>query len=182
MTNTQDRRKTPGGAMSNRPLHFIFLCDCSGSMTIDGKIQALNTAIREAIPHMREVAADNPNGQVLIRALKFSTGAQWHISQPVPVDEFEWVDLSASGVTDMGNALKMVAEQMKTPPMPEKALPPVLVLLSDGSATDDFGGGLKALMEEPKSFINFSVTNTGYNNTENNPNTFIKTSSTSIIS
>ena len=37
----------PGGALSTRPLHFFWICDCSGSMSVDGKIQSLNEAIRE---------------------------------------------------------------------------------------------------------------------------------------
>ena len=32
--------KRPGGELASRPLHFIWLADCSGSMSIDGKIQA----------------------------------------------------------------------------------------------------------------------------------------------
>ncbi len=48
--------KLPGGALASRPLHFIWVADCSGSMSVDGKIQALNNAIREAIPHMQQVA------------------------------------------------------------------------------------------------------------------------------
>jgi len=141
--------KRPGGELASRPLHFIWIADSSGSMEQDGKIQALNTAIREAIPHMRKVAEDNPNAQVLVRAVKFSNGAQWHISQPTPVADFAWADLAAEGETDMGKALQLVAEQLKMPPMSERALPPVLVLVSDGQPTDDFEAGLKALMDEP---------------------------------
>jgi len=141
--------KRPGGELATRPLHFIWIADCSGSMSVDGKIQALNNAIREAIPHMQKVAEDNPNAQVLVRAIKFSNGAQWHISQPTPVSDFKWTDLSAEGVTDMGRALSMVADQLKIPPMTERALPPVLVLISDGQPTDDFAGGLKVLMDQP---------------------------------
>jgi uncharacterized protein YegL len=114
-----------------------------------GKIQALNTAIREAIPHMQEVAEENPNAEVLVRAIKFSSGAQWHIEKPTPVADFAWTDLSAGGVTDMGKALSMVAEQLKIPPMTERALPPVLALISDGQPTDDFDSGLKALIDLP---------------------------------
>jgi uncharacterized protein YegL len=33
--------------------------------------------------------------------------------------------------------------------MAARALPPVLVLVSDGQPTDDFNGGLKALMDQP---------------------------------
>ncbi len=141
--------RRPGGELASRPLHFIWIADSSGSMEQDGKIQALNTAIREAIPHMRKVAEDNPNAQVLVRAVKFSNGAQWHISQPVPVADFAWTDLQAEGETDMGKALQLVAEQLKMPPMSERALPPVLVLVSDGQPTDDFETGLKSLMDEP---------------------------------
>jgi uncharacterized protein YegL len=130
-------------------LHFIWIADCSGSMATDGKIQALNTAIREAIPHMQKVTDENPNAQVLVRALKFSNGAQWHISQPTPVEDFKWADLSAEGVTDMGKALSMVADQLKIPPMTDRALPPVLVLISDGQPTDNFDRGLSELLGEP---------------------------------
>lgn len=142
-------QKRPGGEITARPLHFIWIADCSDSMRVGGKIQALNTAIREAIPHMRKVAQDNPNAQVLVRAVRFSDGAYWHIAQPVPVEQFEWVDLQAKGVTDMGKALELVAEQLKMPPMPERALPPVLVLISDGLPTDDFAAGLNALLDLP---------------------------------
>jgi uncharacterized protein YegL len=98
---------------------------------------------------MRKVAEDNPNAQVLVRAVKFSNGAQWHISQPTHVADFAWTDLTAEGETDMGKALELVAEQLKMPPMSERALPPVLVLVSDGQPTDDFESGLRSLLDEP---------------------------------
>ena len=141
--------KRPGGEMATRPLHFIWIADCSGSMGVDGKIQALNTAIKEAIPNMQAVADENPNAQVLVRALKFSSGAQWHVSQPTDIADFKWTDLTADGVTDMGKGLQMVAEQLKIPPMTDRALPPVLVLISDGQPTDDYASGIKAIMDQP---------------------------------
>lgn len=140
--------KLPGGPLATRPLNFIFIADCSYSMN-GSKIQSLNNAIRESIPHMREVARGNPNAEVLVRAVKFSSGAQWHHSQPTNVEEFEWSDLTVDGQTDMGRALTLIADALKTPPMPERALPPVLVLVSDGEPTDDFESGLRALMAQP---------------------------------
>jgi uncharacterized protein YegL len=141
--------RRPGGELATRPLHFIWITDCSGSMKSNGKIQALNTAIREAIPHMQRVADENPNADVLVRAIRFASGAQWHLAQETPVSQFKWSDLSAGGTTDMGKALTMVAEQLKIPPMSERALPPVLALVSDGQPTDNFPKGLAALMEQP---------------------------------
>ncbi len=141
--------KLPGGALASRPLHFFWIADCSGSMGVDGKIQALNNAIREAIPHMQQVALENPNAQVLVRAIAFAHGARWHVAQPTPVADFRWPDLKAGGETDMGQALRLVAEQLRVEAMPARALPPVLVLISDGRPTDNFDAGLQALMEQP---------------------------------
>jgi uncharacterized protein YegL len=141
--------KRPGGELATRPLHFIFLTDCSGSMSEGGKIQGLNHAIHETIPHMQHEAKSNPSAKVFVRAIKFSNGAQWCISQPTEVDNFKWEDLVAGGVTDLGKALSMVAEQLKIPPMTDRALPPVLVLISDGQPTDDYATGLKELMDQP---------------------------------
>ncbi|GAB4525506.1 MAG: hypothetical protein Tsb0014_04890 [Pleurocapsa sp.] len=118
-------------------------------MSIDGKIQALNNAIRESIPSMQDAAADNPTVELLVRALTFSSGAQWHIQQPTPVDDFKWRDLSAGGITDMGEALSIVADELDMSVMSDRALPPVLVLISDGQPTDDYIGGLKKLLHQP---------------------------------
>ncbi|MGI6683265.1 MAG: vWA domain-containing protein [Myxococcota bacterium] len=142
-------KRLPGGQISNRPLYYFFVADCSGSMSVEGKIETLNHAVKDAIPHMIEVARENPNAQILIRALRFSSGAQWHINEPVPVEEFEWTDLSAGGVTDMGAAFDALAEQLKIPPMPPRALPPVILLLSDGMPTDDYGPALRNLLKLP---------------------------------
>ncbi len=141
--------ESPGGRLATRPLHFFFLVDCSGSMAGDGKIQALNNGIREAIPHLREVASENPFATMLVRSLAFSTGARWHIERPVEIGELRWPDLTAGGFTDLGAALRMLAAELRSPPMPGRALPPAIVLVSDGQPTDDFEAGLAAMLAEP---------------------------------
>lgn len=138
----------PGGEISKRELHFIWIVDCSGSMRDEGKIQSLNYAIREAIPHMQREAENNIHANLLISALKFSTGAQW-IIPPTAVNNFRWIDLQAKGETDMGQAMILLSEVLSIPPMTERGLPPVLVLLSDGQPTDNFNDGLEKLLNEP---------------------------------
>jgi uncharacterized protein YegL len=139
--------KLPGGALASRPLHFFWIVDCSGSMA-GKKIQELNFAIREAIPEMQRVAEENPNAQVFVRAITFANGAQWHISQPTPVKSFRWTDMRAQGVTDLGKALRMLAEQLTPEAMSPRGLPPVLVLVSDGRPTDDYNAGLRAILDQ----------------------------------
>lgn len=88
----------PGGPMANRPVHFIWLLDCSYSMQGE-KIGQLNYAIREAVPEMRSVAQDNPAAQLLLRTMTFSTTARWHHQDPVPVENFTWQDVQVDGMT-----------------------------------------------------------------------------------
>jgi uncharacterized protein YegL len=119
--------------MAARPLHFFWLADGSGSMRVEGKIQALNHAIHEAIPHMRAAAVDNPHAAVFVNAVRFADDAQWMGDRLTPVSEFRWTDLEAGGA----------------PLMNERALPPVLALVTDGLPTDDFQAGLNHLLSKP---------------------------------
>ncbi|MER7466499.1 VWA domain-containing protein [Streptomyces sp. NPDC097981] len=134
--------------MANRPVHFIWLLDCSYSMQGE-KIGQLNYAIREAVPEMRSVAQDNPAAQLLLRTMTFSTTARWHHQDPVPVEDFTWQDVQVDGMTNLGEALQLAARELDTPPMPQRALKPVLALVSDGVPTDDWKAGLRAVDATP---------------------------------
>lgn len=139
----------PGGEMASRPLRFFWVVDCSGSMAGD-KIGTLNKAIQDCIKPMRNEADENPNAQLFVQTLRFSTGASWVTTEPIPIENFEWEDLEADdGITDMGKAFEMIAAQLEMPPMPQRALPPVIVLLSDGMPTDDWKRPLEKLLNMP---------------------------------
>jgi uncharacterized protein YegL len=85
--------------------------------------------------------------------VSFASQAHWHIAEPTPAAEIagRWQDLAVQvqGLTAMGEALRLVAEALRTPPMEPRALPPVLVLISDGAPTDDYSAGLQVLLREP---------------------------------
>lgn len=55
----------------------------------------------------------------------------------------------SNGVTEMGKAFELLAAQLSIPPMPTRALPPVIVLLSDGQPTDSYKDGLNKLKALP---------------------------------
>ncbi len=139
----------PGALTGRRPLHFFLLLDCSGSMAADGKMQALNTAVREMLPHLDSISAQNPHAVLLVRAIAFSTNARWHVAEPTEAADLEWDDLTAGGYTDLGAALRLLAPQLDVPPMPRRALPPAVLLVSDGLPTDDADEGLEALLATP---------------------------------
>ncbi len=149
MKNAEKKElKRPGKELANRPLHFFWMVDCSGSMYGE-KMGTVNNAIQETIPMMVDEAEANPNAQLMVRTLSFSTGANWVTANPVPVEDFAWEDLEANGVTDIGKGFELLAGQLSVEQMGERALPPVIVLLSDGQPTDNYKPQLDKLLHSP---------------------------------
>ncbi|MBS7526128.1 VWA domain-containing protein [Fusibacter paucivorans] len=133
------------GKMGARDLHLFFLIDASDSMKYGGKIETLNNAVREAIPHIRDVARD-AEGTIRVHALTFSTGARWLVNN-VDIKHFTWENIQPKGVTDMGRSFELLADQLTTEFENIRGYQPVMILLSDGLPTDDYEKGLEKLMD-----------------------------------
>jgi uncharacterized protein YegL len=129
---------------------LFFMIDSSGSMA-GSKIGAVNTAIEEVIPALREVSDDNADAQIKVAAMEFSSGARWiTASGPVEVDQFRWNFIDAGGTTDLGAACKALNEKLSTKTFMNEAtgsFAPAIFILSDGEPTDDWEGGLNALKQ-----------------------------------
>ena len=144
-----------GGEVGRQPLHFFLVLDVSGSMQRDGRIQALNNAIRAVVPHLRDEAAANPHAQILVRVLTFATTTHWIVEEPTPIEEFRWagVDVVPQGLTEMGLALRELAGAMRGLAEEGRGYPPAIVLVSDGRPTHavgpTFAAGLRELVSEP---------------------------------
>jgi uncharacterized protein YegL len=131
-----------------RIMTLFFVVDTSGSM--DGsKIGAVNAAIEEVIPAIREVSEENADAQIKVAALEFSSGARWLTpSGPVEVDQFHWNPIDAAGVNDMGAACKALNEKLSRKAFMQEAtgsFAPAIFLLSDGAPTDDYESGIQLL-------------------------------------
>jgi uncharacterized protein YegL len=141
----------PGGGVARRPLHFIIMGDCSGSMK-GPKMQALNTALRAMLPHLLRWEREQLQAQLLVRILGFATEPRWHVPEPTPVAELNarWRDLEYVrwGWTNMGPAFEAVGEVLEPDRLETRALRPAILLVTDGLPTDppgDFERGLAAL-------------------------------------
>ena len=73
----------------------------------------------------------------------------WHVGTPTHPDDLVWQDLRPGGYTDLGAALDLSATALTVPPMEERALPPAVVLVSDGMPTDDFESAMERLLALP---------------------------------
>lgn len=149
MSNLAMAPRRPGGRMAKRPLHFIWMVDCSGSMRLDGKAEVLNRAFHEAIPCMQAVAREIPQAAVFVNAIHFADDARWLEEKLTPVSEFHWQDIKTGGATALGEALTMVGNVLQPPLITDRALPPILALVTDGMPTDDFDAGLDHLLSKP---------------------------------
>jgi len=145
----------PGGGVARRPLHFIVIADCSGSMKGE-KMQALNYALRSMLPHLVTWERDQLQARLLIRILTFATVPHWHIADPLPVGDLiaRWQNLEYvhQGRTNMGAAFREVSEVLGPDKLERRALRPAILLITDGLPTDPPGGfeaGLEALTSSP---------------------------------
>lgn len=140
-----------GDQIALQPLHVIWMIDCSGSMQ-GARLESLNFMLRDSVKPMQDAVNENRNAGPLIRIIAFSDEARWHVGpEPVGIDDFSRVfrDLQADGCSNVGKALLLVANALRIENMPERALPPVLILVTDARPTDDFDAGLKALLDQP---------------------------------
>lgn len=136
----------PEGVITKKVLPIIYAIDTSGSMAGD-KIAAVNEAIHECEDILKEKAGESPDAEIKISALKFSSGAQWVTkSGLVSLEDFYWNDVQASGVTDLGAAIKELESKLSRSSFlvsDTGFCVPVIIFMSDGGPTDDWQKALK---------------------------------------
>ena len=131
--------------VSRKSLVIFFLIDTSGSMK-GKKMGELNTVMEELIPEIRRVG--EADTEVKVAVLTFSTDVRWMYSAPIPIEEFEWARLRASGVTSLGAAFKELSLRMSRNGFlnsPSLSFAPVIFLMTDGYPSDDYKAGLEEL-------------------------------------
>ncbi|MFH1690614.1 MAG: VWA domain-containing protein [Candidatus Eisenbacteria bacterium] len=127
-----------------RPLPVIVLADVSGSMGVDGKIQALNHAVREMIGAFQDES--DLRAEIHVAVMTFGGTAQTHMKLE-PARDASWSDLGASGGTPMGAAFDLARELVEDHAViPSRAYRPTIVLVSDGQPTDAWQEPLQALL------------------------------------
>ena len=88
-----------------RPLPVIVLADISGSMSIDGKIEALNQAIREMLDTFRD--EDDLRAEIHVSVITFGGDEAREHLPLAPAAKASWMDMPAAGNTPLGKALNL---------------------------------------------------------------------------
>lgn len=135
-------------AMPRRVMPLIFVVDTSGSMG-GAKIASLNTAVREALNDVGVISRNNADAQIKVAALEFSNGVSWMYNQLIEAENFQWQDLSASGMTSFGAACSELNTKLSRTSgwmaEPTGTRAPAIILLSDGEPTDEWHYDLEKL-------------------------------------
>lgn len=133
--------------VQRRTMTLFFIIDASTSME-GWKMQILNDTIRGIVPQLRKLSDNNSDAEIKIAALVFSTGSDWMYGKPCSLDNFEWMDVEADGLTDLGSALMELNTRLSVKEFmdgSQGSYAPVFILLSDGMPTDNFEAGLAAI-------------------------------------
>lgn len=131
-----------------KPLPVVLLLDVSGSMH-GAKIQNLNEAVKD----MLETFRDTENNETEIHVAIITFGAEVKLHQALAsAGNIQWHNLSASGGTPLGTALKMAKAMIEDKRVvPSRAYRPTVVLVSDGRPGDSWKQPLEDFIGEGRS-------------------------------
>ena len=123
-------------SVPRRTMTLFFLIDTSGSME-GNKIGAVNDAVVNVLPILNDISETNPDAEIKVAALEFSSGVNWLYDEPKAASDFIWQDVTAGGLTSLGGACAELAAKLSRNGG--------FMQLSDGGPTDDYYSGLSKL-------------------------------------
>lgn len=129
---------------------IYWLISCSKSM--EGKWMDI---LKQGIPIFHHVVSRemhnrrNANAKLLVNVICFSDGAAWVTDAPVPEEEYQWESLPIGEGNDVGAAFSLLAQRLTTLPEPKRKLFPVVILVLDGSPTDDYQSAWESVKSLP---------------------------------
>lgn len=133
-----------------RVLPIIFIVETSGGM-FGERIDAVNKAIKSALPLFQEVSEKNADAELKVAILEYGTGARWMYNELIAIPEFEFLDLQASGLVDFGEALTILNEKLSRKTgflnIPTGCYAPILILINLRGFTDNWQSALESLKQ-----------------------------------
>lgn len=139
-----------------RPLPVIIAIDRSGSMGAEGKIDALNIALKDFINSIKD--EDSNKAEIQVALLSFGGDNATYDIPLAPIHGVDVKTYNAEGRTPMGEAFSMVKNLIEDKEViPSRSYKPTIVLLTDGIPTDEFLSPMNNLINEGRSSKAFRI-------------------------
>lgn len=133
-------------------LPVFLLLDVSGSMSLDNKMDELNSAVREMLDSFKN--EQTVQAEINVSIITFGSSVE-KVCDLTPVAEISYEDLLPKGVTRMGTALDIAKEIIEDKnKLPKNSYRPVVVLVSDGEPYDPNDPGNRKFKQQLDSFVN----------------------------
>lgn len=134
-----------------RPLPVIVAVDRSGSMSMEGKIDALNLALKNFVASLQ--GESNSKAEIQVALYSFGRDTATCDIPLTPVSAITDVPVyEAYGRTPMGMAFNDIKSLLESrDKIPSRAYKPTIVLITDGIPTDNYVGPMESLIKEGRS-------------------------------
>ena len=139
-----------------RPLPVIIAVDRSGSMSAEGKIDALNIALKDFIDSIKD--EDSAKAEIQIALFSFGDDNATCDLSLIAIDNAAFQTYRASGRTPMGKAFKLMKELVEDRnQIPSRSYKPTIVLLTDGQPNDEWQSPMYELINNGRSAKTFRI-------------------------
>lgn len=140
-----------------RQLPVIVAVDRSGSMSKDGKIGALNLALKNFINSLKEEKSDKIEIQVAL----YSFGGLNEVTcdnELSAVANIECKNYAANGRTPLGGTIGTIKQLIEDrTKIPSRSYAPTVVIITDGKSTDETAQALSSFIGEGRSAKSFRI-------------------------
>lgn len=139
-----------------RPLPVIVAVDRSGSMGSNGKIDALNIALKDFISSIKD--EDSNKAEIHIALFSFGGESATCDIPLTPISQVNTKTYQAQGRTPMGGVFEMIKELIEDKiQIPSRSYKPTIVILTDGIPTDEYLMPLNNLINDGRSSKAFRI-------------------------
>jgi uncharacterized protein YegL len=139
-----------------RPLPVIIAIDRSGSMSENGKIDALNIALKDFIDSIKD--EDSNKAEIHIALYSFGSDSASCDMPLTSISQVNAPSYQAQGKTPMGGAFTLLKELIEDKSLiPSRSYKPTIVLLTDGLPTDEWQKPMSELINDGRSSKAFRI-------------------------
>jgi|GEM_PF-3104918 len=137
-----------GGEVAVRPFPLFLLADASGSMAGE-TISTVRIGLEKLIDFLQQPNL-NVNFMPIFSLITFGSKVR-PLIPPTPIINIKSIPkIDAEGATNLGEALNYLATLLNDPLIvPRRSLPPVIIVILDGTPSDNWREGLKEIDKLP---------------------------------